>query len=58
MICPIEEKETLTKMENYVVELRYYLLDYAMRGIDPPETLLNELSLAEKLARILLKVPG
>lgn len=44
-------------MESYVAELRFYLLDYSLRGEEIPESLLNELFLAEKLARILLNDP-
>lgn len=54
MFTSLEKKKGLSKMERYVAELRYLLIDYSLKEIDPPENLLNELKLAEKLARILL----
>lgn len=54
MFLSVEEKKGLTRIEQYVAHLRYYLLDFSLQGIEPPEHLLNELNLAEKLARILL----
>ena len=57
MILPIEENSTLRVMESYVAELRFWALDYSMRGEEVPENILNELFLAERLARIFLENP-
>ena len=57
MLHPIEENSTLSIMESYVAELRFYLLDYSIRGEKIPDTLMDELFLAERLARILLEEP-
>jgi hypothetical protein len=57
MIRPIGGNSTLSLMESYVAELRFYLLDYSVRGEKIPDTLMNELFLAERLARILLEEP-
>ena len=57
MVRSIKENSALSVMESYVAELRFYLLDFSMRGEKIPNTLMNELFLAERLARILLKEP-
>ena len=57
MIFPIEDNSTLRVMENYVAELRFWALDYTLRGEEPPENIINELFLAERLARIFLENP-
>jgi hypothetical protein len=48
-----EDKKGLSIMQQYVMHLRYRLLDYQLEGIDPPEYLFNEL--AETLVQIHLK---
>ena len=48
-----EDKKGLSIMQQYVMHLRYRLLDYQLEGIDPPEYLFNEL--AETLVQIDLK---
>ena len=53
-MCP-KDKEDLTIMQQYVMHLRYRLLDYQLEGVDPPEYLFNELKLAETLVEIDLK---
>jgi hypothetical protein len=51
-----EDKKDLSRMQQYVMHLRYRLLHYQLEGIDPPKYLLNELELAERLVRIDSKV--
>ena len=46
-----EDKKGLSIMQQYVMHLRYRLLDYQLEGIDPPEYLFNELKLAESLVQ-------
>ena len=50
-----EDKKDLSIMQQYVMHLRYRLLDYQLEGVDPPEYLFNELKLAETLVQIDLK---
>jgi uncharacterized protein with ACT and thioredoxin-like domain len=50
-----EDKKGLSRMQQYVVHLRYRLIHYELERIDPPENLLNELKLAERLVQIDLK---
>ena len=47
-----KEKKTLNNMQNYVMHLPYRLVQYELDGIDPPEYLLNELKIGERLVRI------
>ena len=47
-----KEKKTLNNMQKYVMHLRYRLVQYELDGIDPPEYLLNELKIGERLVRI------
>ena len=47
-----EDKKDLSRMEQYVIHLRFWLIHYELEGIDPPDYLLNELKLAEKLVRL------
>jgi hypothetical protein len=47
-----EDKKDLSMMQQYVMHLRYRLLDYQLEGVDPPEYLFNELKLAETLVQI------
>ena len=42
----------LTKIQQYVMHLRYILAQHELDEIDPPEWYLNELKIAERLARI------
>ena len=49
---PPEEKIALTDMQRYVMHLRYRLAQYRLDGVEPPEQLLNELSLAEFLVQL------
>ena len=46
-----EDKKDLSRMQQYVMHLRYRLLHYQLEGIDPPKYLLNELELAERLVQ-------
>lgn len=46
------ENNSLSKVQLYVMHLRYRLAHYQLDEIDPPEHLLNELKIAERLARI------
>lgn len=48
---PSKAKRTLNDMQIYVMHLRYRLAQYQLDGIDPPEYLLNELTVAESLVR-------
>jgi hypothetical protein len=50
-----KDKNDLSRMQEYVMHLRYRLLHYQLEGIDPLEYLLNELKLAERLVQIDLK---
>ena len=47
-----KEKKTLNNMQKYVMHLRYTLVQYELDGIDPPEYLLNELKIGERLVRL------
>ncbi len=47
-----EDKKDLSRMQQYVIHLRYRLIHYEFEGIDPPVFFLNELKLAERLVRI------
>ena len=42
----------LTKIQQYVMHLRYILAQHELDEVDPPEWYLNELKIAERLARI------
>ena len=53
---PPKEKLSLTEMQRYVMHLRYRLTQYRLDGVELPEQLLNELSLAELLAQLDSKV--
>jgi hypothetical protein len=50
-----DDKKDLSRMQQYVIHLRYRLIHYEFEGIDPPEYILNELNLAERLVRIVSK---
>jgi len=50
-----KDKKDLSRMQQYLMHLRYRLLHYELEGVDPPEYLLNELKLAERLVQIDLK---
>jgi hypothetical protein len=43
---------TADSMRTYVMHIRYRLLLYQLDGIDPPQSLLDELKTAELLARL------
>jgi hypothetical protein len=47
-----KKKKTLNNMQKYVMHLRYRLVQYQLDGIDPPEYLLNELKIGERLVRL------
>lgn len=49
------ENNGLSKIQQYVMHLRYVLAQHQVDEIDPPEWFLNELKIAERLARIELK---
>ena len=49
---PHEERETLNNNQKDVMHLRYRLVQYQLDGIDPPEYLLNELKIGERLVRL------
>ena len=57
MIHSIEKNGPLRVMESYVAELRFWALDYSLRGEEVPENIINELFLAERLAKIFLENP-
>ena len=42
----------LTKIQQYVMHLRYILAQHELDEVDPPEWYLDELKIAERLARI------
>ena len=44
-------KKIHNEMQIYVMHLRYRLAQYQLDEIDPPEFLLNELTVAESLVR-------
>ena len=46
------EKKILNDNQQYVMHLRYRLIHYQLDGIDPPERLLNEIKIAERLVRL------
>jgi hypothetical protein len=46
------ENKELSKIQQHVMHLRYRLARYQLDEIDPPEYLLNELKIAERLRRI------
>ena len=46
------ENKGLSKIQQYVMHLRYVLAYHQLDGIDPPEWFFNELNTAERLARI------
>ena len=50
-----KNRKALNDTQRYVMHLRYRLIHYEFEGIDPPEYLLNELELAERLVRIVSK---
>ena len=47
-----QKEKSLTEMLGYVMHLRYRLALYQFDGIAPPEYLLNELKMAELLAKL------
>jgi hypothetical protein len=47
-----KEKKNLNNMQKYVMHLRYRLVQYQLDGIDPPEYLINELKIGERLVRL------
>jgi hypothetical protein len=47
-----KEKKSLTDMQGYVMHLRYRLAQYQFNAIAPPVSLLIELKMAERLARL------
>jgi hypothetical protein len=49
------EDNGLSKIQQYVMHLRYRLAHYQLDEIDPPKYILNELKIAERIARIELK---
>ena len=51
-----KEKLSLTEMQRYGMHLRYILAQYRLDKIEPPEQLLNELSLVKYLVHLDLKV--
>jgi hypothetical protein len=55
MYMSYDDKKDLSRMQQYVIHLRYRLIHYEFEGIDPPEYILNELNLAERLVRIVSK---
>lgn len=48
-------KTGLSKIQQYVMYLRYRLAPYQLEEIEPPEYLLNELKTAERLAQVELR---
>ena len=48
-------KTGLSKIQQYVMHLRYILARHQMDEVDPPEWFLNEIKIAERLAQIELK---
>lgn len=50
-MCAMENTD-LSKIQKYVMHLRYRLAHYQLDEIDPPEHLLDELKVAECLARV------
>jgi len=50
------EKTGLSGIQQYVMHLRYRLAPYQFDGINPPKHLLDELKVAERLARIELRM--
>ena len=46
------ENKGLSKIQQYVMHLRFTLAYYLLDGIEPPEYLLKELKTAECLARV------
>jgi hypothetical protein len=46
------ENNGLSKIQQHVMHLRYILAHHQLDGIDSPEWFLNELKIAERLARI------
>ena len=48
----IMDNSDLTKIQQYVMHLRYVLAQHELDEVDPPEWFLNELKIAERLARI------
>ena len=55
MYISATEKKGLSKIQQYVMHLRYILAQHQLDGIDPPEWFLNELKIAERLVRIELR---
>jgi len=51
-----KQNNGLSKIQQYVMHLRYRLAPYQFEGINPPQYLLNELKIAERLVRIELRV--
>jgi hypothetical protein len=49
------ENNGLSKIQQYVMHLRYVLSQHQVDEIDPPEWFLNELKIAERLVRIEFK---
>ena len=47
-----KEKLSLNEMQRYVMHLRYRLAQYRLDAVEPPEQLINELSLAEFLVQL------
>ena len=46
------ENRSLSKIQQHVMHLRYILTHHQLDEIDPPKWFLNELNMAEPLARI------
>ena len=46
------ENKGLSKIQQYVMHLRYILAHHQLNEVDPPEWFLNELKIAERFVRI------
>jgi hypothetical protein len=51
-----EKEKILNNIQKYVMHLRYRLVQYQLDGIDPPEYLLNELKIGERLVMLDSKI--
>ena len=50
-----KQNNGLSKIQQYVMHLRYVLAQHQVDEIDPPEWFLNELKIAERFVRIEFK---
>ena len=48
----IMENSDLTKIQQYVMHLRYILAQHELDEIDPPDWIVDELKIAERLSSI------